>query len=77
MTRKSHAEGTEVRKFTVLLNSAQDVAGCCAPETTRALSEFQENNGLERTAALDQPTADEDKPLRQGQRYPSDVRQSA
>jgi len=33
--------------------------GVAGPETKRALLEFQENNGLERTAALDQQTADE------------------
>ena len=32
--------------------------GVAGPETKRALLEFQENNGLERTATLDQQTAD-------------------
>ena len=32
--------------------------GVAGPETRRALLEFQENNGLERTATLDQQTAD-------------------
>ena len=32
--------------------------GIAGPETKRALLEFQENNGLERTATLDQETAD-------------------
>jgi peptidoglycan hydrolase-like protein with peptidoglycan-binding domain len=32
--------------------------GVAGPETKRALLEFQENNGLKRTAALDQQTAD-------------------
>ena len=32
--------------------------GVAGPETKRALLEFQENNGLERTATLDQRTAD-------------------
>ena len=32
--------------------------GVAGPETKRALLEFQENNGLDRTAALDQHTAD-------------------
>jgi peptidoglycan hydrolase-like protein with peptidoglycan-binding domain len=33
--------------------------GVAGPETKRALLEFQEDNGLERTATLDQQTADE------------------
>jgi peptidoglycan hydrolase-like protein with peptidoglycan-binding domain len=32
--------------------------GIAGPETKRALLEFQENNGLDRTATLDQETAD-------------------
>jgi peptidoglycan hydrolase-like protein with peptidoglycan-binding domain len=32
--------------------------GVAGPETKRALLEFQENNGLDRTATLDQQTAD-------------------
>jgi peptidoglycan hydrolase-like protein with peptidoglycan-binding domain len=32
--------------------------GVAGPETKRALLEFQEDNSLARTAALDQPTAD-------------------
>ena len=33
-------------------------AGVPGPETQRALLRFQQGNGLERTAKLDQPTAD-------------------
>ena len=39
-----------------LYNGSLD--GVAGPETKRALLEFQENSGLDRTAALDQPTAD-------------------
>ena len=39
-----------------LYNGSLD--GVAGPETKRALLEFQENNGLARTAALDQQTAD-------------------
>lgn len=39
-----------------LYNDSLD--GVVGPETKRALLEFQGNNGLDRTAALDQPTAD-------------------
>jgi peptidoglycan hydrolase-like protein with peptidoglycan-binding domain len=39
-----------------LYNGSLD--GVAGPETKRALLEFQENSGLERTATLDQPTAD-------------------
>jgi peptidoglycan hydrolase-like protein with peptidoglycan-binding domain len=39
-----------------LYNGSLD--GIIGPETTRALLEFQKSNGLERTARLDQHTAD-------------------
>jgi peptidoglycan hydrolase-like protein with peptidoglycan-binding domain len=39
-----------------LYNGSLD--GVAGPETQRALLEFQENSGLDRTATLDQPTAD-------------------
>ena len=39
-----------------LYNGSLD--GVAGPETKRALLEFQENSGLDRTATLDQPTAD-------------------
>ena len=39
-----------------LYNGSLD--GIIGPETKRALLEFQKSNGLDRTAALDQPTAD-------------------
>jgi peptidoglycan hydrolase-like protein with peptidoglycan-binding domain len=39
-----------------LYNSSLD--GVVGPETKRALAEFQKSNGLERTATLDQKTAD-------------------
>ena len=39
-----------------LYNGSLD--GVAGPETKRAILEFQENNGLARTAALDQQTAD-------------------
>ena len=39
-----------------LYNGSLD--GVAGSETKRALLEFQENNGLDRTAALDQQTAD-------------------
>ena len=39
-----------------LYNGSLD--GVPGPETKRALLEFQENSGLDRTATLDQPTAD-------------------
>src|SRR6516225_597271 len=39
-----------------LYNGSLD--GVVGPETKRALLEFQKSNGLDRTAALDQPTAD-------------------
>jgi peptidoglycan hydrolase-like protein with peptidoglycan-binding domain len=45
----------ELRTIGLYKGSLDGVAG---PETKRALLEFQENNGLERTAALDQQTAD-------------------
>jgi peptidoglycan hydrolase-like protein with peptidoglycan-binding domain len=38
-----------------LYNGSLD--GVLGPETKRALAEFQKSNGLERTAKLDQPTA--------------------
>ena len=39
-----------------LYNGSLD--GVVGPETKRGLLEFQKSNGLDRTAALDQPTAD-------------------
>jgi peptidoglycan hydrolase-like protein with peptidoglycan-binding domain len=39
-----------------LYNGSLD--GVAGPKTKRGLMEFQENNGLDRTAALDQQTAD-------------------
>jgi peptidoglycan hydrolase-like protein with peptidoglycan-binding domain len=39
-----------------LYNGSLD--GVLGPETKQALLRFQKNNGLERTATLDQPTAD-------------------
>jgi len=45
----------ELHSIGLYYGSLDGVAG---PDTRRALLEFQENNGLERTAALDQQTAD-------------------
>ena len=45
----------ELRTIGFYNGSLDGVAG---PETKRALLEFQEHNGLERTATLNQPTAD-------------------
>ena len=42
--------------YSGLYNGSLD--GVMGPETKQALAEFQEDNGLKRTARLDQPTAD-------------------
>jgi peptidoglycan hydrolase-like protein with peptidoglycan-binding domain len=54
---KDDVRWAQVELHTIgLYNGSLD--GVAGPETKRALLEFQENNGLDRTAALDQQTAD-------------------
>jgi peptidoglycan hydrolase-like protein with peptidoglycan-binding domain len=54
---KDDVRWAQVELHTIgLYNGSLD--GVAGPETKRALLEFQENNGLGRTAALDQQTAD-------------------
>jgi peptidoglycan hydrolase-like protein with peptidoglycan-binding domain len=54
---KDDVRWVQVELHTIgLYNGSLD--GVAGPETKRALLEFQEDNGLDRTAALDQQTAD-------------------
>ena len=54
---KDDIRWAQVKLHTIrLYNGSLD--GMIGPETKRALLEFQESNGLERTARLDQNTAD-------------------
>jgi peptidoglycan hydrolase-like protein with peptidoglycan-binding domain len=54
---KDDVRWAQVELHTIgLYNGSLD--GVAGPETKRALLEFQEDNGLDRTAALDQQTAD-------------------
>jgi peptidoglycan hydrolase-like protein with peptidoglycan-binding domain len=54
---KDDVRWAQVELHTIgLYNGSLD--GVAGPETKRALLEFQEDNGLERTATLDQQTAD-------------------